>query len=100
MLNLQEVQQWLGDLDLLNLLDLLDLIDLLDLDIMNTWLSVSRFNKTNWTAKGPDGIKDGTTSDSGWRLFCSAKRKKPLQSAVEDVRPRVALPPSPPHNTN
>lgn len=71
MLNLQEVQLWLADLDLL------DPLDLLDLDIMNTWLSVSRFNKTNWTAKGPDGIKDGTTSDSGWRLFCSAKRQKP-----------------------
>lgn len=71
MLNLQEVQLWLADLDLL------DPLDLPDLDIMNTWLSVSRFNKTNWTAKGPDSIKDGTTSDSGWRLFCSAKRQKP-----------------------
>lgn len=52
----------LGDLDLLGLLVLLNL---LNLDIMNSWLSESLFNKTDWIRIGADGITDRMTSDSG-----------------------------------
>lgn len=61
----------LGDLDLL---DLLVLLNLLELDILNNWLNVSRFNKTDWTANRPDGIKDKTTSDVKGLLRCQRKK--------------------------
>lgn len=87
----------LGDLDLL---DLLVLLNSLELNILNNWFNVSRFNKTDWTANRPDSIKDKTTSDVKGSSAAVPKGEKKLQSAVEDVRARVALPLSPPRNTN